>query len=90
MLIISYDIEDDRLRSRFSRQLTKSGAVRLQYSVYEINNTNRIIESLKIIVEKDYATKFSGSDSVVIFDIGNAKVIKYGNAVHRDQDVVFL
>lgn len=90
MLIVSYDIEDDKLRSRFNRQLTKSGAIRLQYSVYEINNTKRVIENLKLMVEKDFAPKFGGGDSVVIFDIGNAEIIKYGTAIHRDQDVVFL
>ena len=90
MLIVSYDIEDDKLRGRFSRQLTRSGAIRLQYSVYEINNTKRVIDNLKLMIEKDYATRFGGGDSVVIFDIGNAQVIKFGNAIHRDQDVVFL
>lgn len=90
MLIVSYDIEDDRLRSRFSRQLTKSGAIRLQYSVYEINNTKRVIDTLKLMVEKDFAPKFGGGDSVIILDIGTADIIKYGNAIHRDQDIVFF
>lgn len=90
MLIVSYDIEDNKLRSRFSRQLTKSGAIRLQYSVYEVNNTKRVVDNLKLMVEKDFAPKFGGGDSVVIFDIGNAGIIKYGNAIHRDKDVVFL
>lgn len=90
MLIVSYDIEDDKLRGRFSRQLTKSGAIRLQYSVYEINNTRRVIENLKLMVEKDFAPKFSGGDSVIIFDIGNSDILKFGNAIHRDQDIVFF
>lgn len=90
MLIISYDIENDKLRSRFSRQLTKSGAIRLQYSVYEINNTKRVIDNLKLMVEKDFAPKFGGADSVLIFDIGTAELLKYGNAIHRDQDIVFF
>lgn len=90
MLIVSYDIEDDKLRNRLSKKLTKSGAIRLQYSVYEINNTKRIIENLKLIIEKEFAPSFGGGDSVVVFDIGNAQIIKYGNAIHRDQDVVFL
>ncbi|MDY5968818.1 MAG: CRISPR-associated endonuclease Cas2 [Bacteroidales bacterium] len=90
MLIVSYDIENDKLRGRFSRQLTKSGAIRLQYSVYEINNTKRLIENLKLMVEKDFAPKFGGGDSVIFFDIGTAEVIKYGNSIHRDQDIVFF
>lgn len=33
---------------------------------------------------------FTGEDSVLIFDAPNAKVMKYGNAIHRDKDVVYL
>lgn len=90
MLIVSYDIEDDKLRGRFSRQLTKSGAIRLQYSVYEINNTKRVIDNLKLMVQKEFAPRFGGGDSVVIFDIGSAEIVKFGNAIHRDKDVVFF
>lgn len=90
MIIISYDIEDNKLRGRFSRHLTQNGAIRLQYSVYEINNTKRIIDNIKLTVEKEFAPQFGGGDSVVIFDIGTAQIIKFGNAIHRDQDVFFL
>ena len=34
MLIISYDISDDKLRAKFSKYLSKFGG-RLQYSVFE-------------------------------------------------------
>lgn len=34
MLVISYDIHDTKLRTRFSKMLTKNGAIRLQFSVY--------------------------------------------------------
>lgn len=90
MIIISYDIENDKLRTHFSKMLMKSGAVRLQYSVYEFNNTTRLTDNLKIKIEDFYSTKFEGGDSVIIWEISEAKVTKYGNAVHRDQDVVFL
>ena len=90
MLIISYDIQDERLRNRFSKTLTKHGAIRLQYSVYEVNNTERILKNLMIIVEEQFAKKFSGSDSVIIFDVNGIKLKKYGNAIHRDTDIVYL
>ena len=41
MLLVSYDIADNRMRARFSKMLTKNGAIRLQLSVYEIVNTKR-------------------------------------------------
>lgn len=32
MFVISYDIKDDKVRTRFSKMLTRNGAIRLQYS----------------------------------------------------------
>lgn len=90
MLIISYDISDNLLRSRFSKMLTKSGAIRLQYSVYEVNNTNRVLENLTVKIEQQFAKKFGGEDSVIIFDVSTVKLKKYGNAIHRDVDIVYL
>jgi hypothetical protein len=45
---------------------------------------------LKIIVETEFAKQFSGSDSVLIFDTNEEKTVKYGNAIHRDQNLVFF
>lgn len=90
MLIVSYDISDTKLRSRFSKMLTKHGAIRLQYSVYEINNTSRVLDNLVIRIEELFAKKFGGGDSVIIFDVSSVKLKKYGNAIHRDVDVVYL
>lgn len=90
MLVISYDISNDKLRTKFSKMLTKYGAIRLQYSVYEVNNTNRIIDNLIVIIEQTFAKHFGGEDSVIIFDVSNVKLKKYGNAIHRDQDIVYF
>lgn len=90
MLIISYDIKDDKLRTKFSKTLTKNGAVRLQYSVYEVNNTDRVLNNLRVIIEDLFAKKFGGCDSVMIFDVNGVKLTKYGNAIHRDQDVLYF
>lgn len=90
MIIVSYDIADDKLRGRFAKMLTKNGAIRLQYSVYEINNTKRVIDNILILIETKFSKQFSGADSIVIFDVGNRNIRKYGNAIHRDKDVVYL
>lgn len=89
MLVISYDISDTKLRARFAKMLTKNGAVRLQYSVYEVNNTNRVLENLMLKIDQ-FATKFDGGDSVIVFDVSDVKLKKYGNAIHRDVDIVYL
>lgn len=89
MIIISYDIADDKMRTRFSKMLTKYGAIRLQYSVYEVCNTKRIIDNIILKIEA-YAKHFSMDDSVVIFDVSDNAITKYGNAIHRDRDIVYL
>lgn len=90
MLVISYDIQDDKLRNRFSKMLQKNGAIRLQYSVYEMNNTKRLMDTIRVKIESVFAKQFSGADSVLIFDVENTHITKYGNAIHRDVDVVYL
>lgn len=90
MLIVSYDIKNDKIRNRFSKLLQKQGAIRLQLSVYEVVNTQRVFDNLSILIE-DFATHYlTGADSVVVFDVNSIKLKKYGNAIHRDQDIVFL
>lgn len=89
MIIISYDIANDKMRTRFSKMLTKHGAIRLQYSVYEVCNTKRIVDNLLLKIES-YVKHFTMEDSVVIFDVSDNAITKYGNAIHRDKDLVFL
>lgn len=90
MIIISYDISDDKLRTRFAKMITKNGAIRLQFSVYEINNTRRVIDNIKIKIEDKFAPQFGGGDSIMIFDVSDNNIIKYGNAIHRDQDILYF
>lgn len=89
MLVVSYDIHNTKLRSQFSKLLTKNGAIRLQFSVYEINNTSRVLDNLLLKIEQ-FATKFDGGDSVIVFDVSGVKLRKYGNAIHRDVDIMYL
>lgn len=45
MVIVSYDISDDKLRTKFSKYLSRFGH-RIQYSVFEIDNSKRIIDNI--------------------------------------------
>lgn len=90
MIIICYDIKDNKLRTKFAKMLRSQGAIRLQFSVYEVNNTQRIIDNIKLQIVDRFSKLFTGADSVLIFDAPNAKIQKFGNAIHRDQDVVYL
>ena len=52
------------------------------YSIYLHNVYMNVVEK--------FSKLFTGADSVLIFDATNAKVEKFGNAIHRDKDVVCL
>ncbi len=90
MIIVSYDIKNNKIRTKFAKMLRSQGAIRLQFSVYEVNNTQRIIDNIRLQIVDRFSKLFTGADSVMIFDAPNAKIQKFGNAIHRDMDVVYL
>lgn len=57
MYLVLYDIEDDRLRTRFSKFLQKYGR-RLQYSVFEVKNSKRILDNIKTEIKTNFSKKF--------------------------------
>ena len=90
MLIISYDFSDDRVRAKFSKFIKQYGR-KIQYSVYEIRNSPRILQNIKTEVELSYKRHFQGSDSVLIFQIcegDKKKVARYGYAANEEKEVV--
>lgn len=90
MLIISYDIANDKLRTRFSKFLSKFGG-RLQYSVFEIRNSDRVLENITIQIKYDFEKKFSQTDSIIIFDLSrNCKIISYGYAKNNETDLMII
>lgn len=89
MLIVSYDISNNKLRTRFSKFLEQYG-YRLQYSVFELNNSDRLLKVICQKIEGRFAKQFDGGDSVLIFSTNAGTVRKYGNAIHRDKAVVII
>lgn len=89
MIIVSYDISDDKMRTNFSKMLKSNGAIRLQFSVYEVRNTKRIMDNLVAKIEA-YAKHFTADDSIILFDVDSDKLTKYGNVIHRDQAIVYF
>ena len=47
------------------------------------------MENLLARIE-DFSKQFCFDDSVIVFDVNNNKMIKYGNAIHRDQEMVYF
>ena len=65
MILISYDIRSDKLRTNFSHYLQKYGH-RIQYSVYEIDNSQRILGNIMLDIKNIYEKKFGQEDSVIM------------------------
>lgn len=90
MLIISYDFESNRKRARFSKFIQKYGR-RIQYSVFEIRNSGRVLQNILDEIELKYRKQFTGADSVLIFQVckGCRKgVLRYGYAENEESDIV--
>ncbi len=90
MLIVSYDISDSKLRTRFSKFLSKFGH-RLQYSMFDIKNSPRILKNIQAEIESDFSKSFTESDSILILDLSKqCKVKKYGYALNEDSDMIIV
>ncbi len=92
MLLVTYDISSDKVRTRFSNFLKKFG-YRLQYSVYQIKHSEKILNNIIVEIQKRYEKEFTKADSVILFKIpenSHAKTIKFGYAKDMDSDILFL
>ena len=90
MIIISYDISDDKKRAKFCKYIQKFGH-RLQYSVYEIDNSERILNNIITDLNNKFIKQFDQSDSVYIFQLSSScKVSKYGYAKNEDSDLIII
>jgi len=92
MMIVSYDFESDRTRARFSKFLEKHGR-RIQYSVFEIRNSDRVLRNILDEIELRYRKEFTGADSILIYRICEGckkRILRYGYAEHEEKEIVIL
>lgn len=92
MLILSYDISDNKLRTKFAKYLKRYGR-RLQYSVWELKNSDRILNMILLYIKHKFAKSFENSDSIIIFSLCEGckkKVIRYGYSVQEEQEILFV
>lgn len=88
--MVSYDISDNKLRTRFAKFLSKFGH-RLQYSIFEIKNSKRILENIQIEIKADFEKDFCQTDSIMIFQMSKqCKITKYGYAKNDDEDLILI
>ena len=88
MMILTYDIQEDHLRTEFSKFILSYGR-RLQYSVYEINNSKRILELVQEEIKNRFEKRFSQGDSVLIFKItAENQILRFGYAKNEETDLL--
>lgn len=88
MIILTYDIQKDRLRTKFSNFILSYGR-RLQYSVYEIKNSKRVLELVQEEIKNRFEKRFSQGDSVLIFKItAENQISRFGYAKNEETDLL--
>lgn len=86
MLLISYDISNDKVRTKFAKYLSKFG-FRLQYSVFEIDNSETVLKNIENEIKNTYEKAFTEEDSIIIFNLSaTCKKTCYGYAKNEDKD----
>lgn len=92
MIIVSYDFSNNKRRAKFSKFLEQYGE-RIQYSVFMVKNSPRVMKRILLEVEMKYRRYFENTDSIMIFSVCNGcveKLVRYGSAKHAEKEVVYL
>ena len=90
MILLSYDISNNKLRTRFSKFLSKYGH-RLQYSVFEIDNSDTILRNVITQIITTFEKKFTENDSVLIFKLSSScEIIRMGYAKNEEKDIIIV
>jgi len=90
MIIISYDISNNKLRTKFAKYIKKYGH-RMQYSVFEITNSKRMLNNIMADITNIFEKKFDQTDSIIIIETSeNCKITKWGYAKNEDSDIMLV
>ncbi|MCQ2402722.1 MAG: CRISPR-associated endonuclease Cas2 [Lentisphaeria bacterium] len=90
MFLVIYDIAEDKLRTKFSKFLERYGQ-RIQYSVFKILNSQRILDNVRVGIKTLFQKKFDQSDSVMIIQVpDNAITDKFGYAQNDESDLLIM
>jgi CRISPR-associated protein Cas2 len=90
VLIVSYDISNDKLRGQFAKYLEKFG-FRLQYSVFQVKNSHRVLENITTEINNVFGKKFDQTDSVIIFHLSQTcKKYCFGYALNDKDELIII
>lgn len=77
-------------RARFNRYIRKFGHM-LRYSVYEIENSERILNNIITDINNRWLKEFDQTDSVYVFKMSSScQVEKYGYARNEDAELLIV
>jgi CRISPR-associated protein Cas2 len=90
VIIVSYDISDNKKRTKFAKYLSRFGH-RIQYSVFEIDNSEKVLSNIVSDIQNRYMKVFDQTDSVYIFQLSSScKVTRYGYAKNEESDLQII
>ena len=89
MFLVAYDIADDKVRTKFSKFLSKFG-YRLQYSIFEIRNSDRVLDNIRTEINNKFLKLFKQSDSVIIFDVPEKSIVETYGYARNEKDDFFI
>lgn len=88
MFLVLYDIQSDKLRTKFSKFLEKYGR-RIQYSVFEVKNSARILQNIETEINTKFEKRFTQGDNVLIYKVGDDACLKrFGYPVNEESDLI--
>ncbi len=63
----------------------------MQYSVFEITNSKRILGNIMTEITNNFEKLFSQNDSIIIIETSeNCKITKWGYASNDDDDIIII
>lgn len=89
VIIVAYDISNNKVRTKFSKFLTQYG-VRVQFSVFEIENSKRVLDIVCNKVEERFKKLFEPGDSIYLFITDRESTISYGSASQLGNDLIII
>jgi CRISPR-associated protein Cas2 len=64
---------------------------RIQYSVFEIKNSERVLKNIETEIKQYFEKKFTQSDSILIFHLSEkCTITRYGYAKNRESDILIV
>lgn len=90
VILLSYDISNDKIRTRFSKFLTKFGH-RIQYSVFEIDNSESMLDNIILEIKTKFEKHFSNEDSIMIMKLSSScEIIRMGYAKNEEESIIIV